>query len=141
MEQKIESPTEQEIAWIAMQLKGASKFIGIYLPSESDDSLSLAKLDRAFALWLKEKETKSEIVNAVINRVGVAFGQHLVDNLGFKWVVASDKQSVELAVYALPGNGDVLKYPANLVAKRWERGEIEFLEPSYDKIAAQVKRL
>jgi hypothetical protein len=31
------------------------------------------------------------------------------------------------AVYGLPGTADVLVYPANFVAKRWERREVKFL--------------
>jgi hypothetical protein len=47
--------------------------------------------------------------------------------VGLAWVIASGKNGSDLAVYGLPGKGDVLVYPANFVAKRWERREKNFL--------------
>ena len=82
-----------------------------------------------------------DAVNGVINAVGITFGQFLVDNLGLKWVIATDDEGSDLAVYGLPGKGDLLVYPANFVAKRWERRETNFLESSYRQIAEQVKTL
>lgn len=79
------------------------------------------------------------MINAIINYVGIAFGQRLVDGIGLKWVVATDQHGSELAVYGLPGRGDVLVYPANFVAKRWERKETNFLDDAYEKIARHVR--
>ena len=79
------------------------------------------------------------MINAIINYVGIAFGQSLVDGLGLKWVVATDQHGCEMAVYGLAGRGDVLVYPANFVAKRWERREANFLEDAYEKIARDIR--
>jgi hypothetical protein len=46
-----------------------------------------------------------------------------------------------LAILALPGQGDVLVYPANFVAKRWERRETDFLARSFDAIHEQVREV
>ena len=65
--------------------------------------------------------------NAVINAIGIAFGQYLVDTLGFQWCTVSDSHGQELAVVALPDTAKVLVFPPNLVAKRWESGTTDFL--------------
>jgi hypothetical protein len=44
-------------------------------------------------------------------------------------------------VLALPGRGDVLLYPANFVAKRWERAETGFMEPLFTEIKRQVAQI
>lgn len=66
------------------------------------------------------------------------FGRFLIEGLGLTWVIATDEHGSDLAVYGLPGTGDVLLYPLNFVAKRWERHEANFLETSYQRIAADV---
>lgn len=133
--------TDQEQAWVASQLELAAKIINAFAPKDAGKPLTLAALDRAFAAWVDTKATDSELVNGVVNGVGVAFGQSLVDKLGFAWVMASDADGTDLAVLGLPGKGDVLIYPANVVAKRWERRETNFLERVYEQVAEQVKAL
>jgi hypothetical protein len=81
------------------------------------------------------------LINAVINYVGIAFGQALVDGIGFSWVIATDDQGSELAVHGFPGRGDVLVYPANFVAKRWERRETNFLEKAYQQIGRDARAI
>jgi hypothetical protein len=141
VEQKIEELTEKERAWIAEQLKGAAKLVEIMSPEAAGQELTLGALDRAFAEWVAVDESDSTVINAIINQIGIAFGQFLVDGLGLKWVIATDKQGTDLAVYGLPGKGDVLVYPANLVAKRWEKRETMFLENCYQQTAAQLRAL
>lgn len=62
----------------------------------------------------------------------------MVDGIALKWVIATDEQGSELAVYGFSGRGDVLIYPANFVAKRWERRETNFLEKAYQQIGQEV---
>jgi hypothetical protein len=139
MKQKIESLNESELAWVQAQLKSASKFVEAFSPADSEQPLTLAALDRAFAAWLASEPTETDLVNAIINYVGIAFGQTLVDGLGLKWVIATDEHGSDLAVHGLPEHGDVLVYPANFVAKRWERHEPNFLEEAYQRIAQDVR--
>jgi hypothetical protein len=141
MKQKVDNLTGKEEAWVAGQLDAAASFVEAYSPGDAGQPLSLAALDRAFAAWLATNESNTELINGVINCVGVAFGQFLVDGLGLKWVIATDAQGSDLAVYGLPRRGDVLVYPATFVAKRWERRETHFLEASYRRIAEQVASL
>jgi hypothetical protein len=144
MQQKIEPINKKEAAWIRQQLEAATKFVAQYSPADAGQPLTPAALDRAFAAWMASIATTSpdgNSVDPVINCVGIAFGQALVDELAFKWMIVTDEQGTDLAVHALPGRGDVLVFPTNFVAKRWERRETNFLEDTYRKIAADVERI
>jgi uncharacterized protein DUF3806 len=139
MKQKIEPINDNEVLWIKEQLENAEKFVAAFSPADSG-SRTLAALDRAFAAWLDSGAAVAEI-NAIINCVGIAFGQALVDGLGLKWVIATDEHGTDLAVYGLPNRGDVLVYPANFVAKRWERRETNFLQEAYRQVAEDVRAI
>jgi len=141
MKQKIEPLTAAEKDWIRDQLAAASHFVAAFSPDDADKPLTLGSLDRAFAQWLATDETDSNRINAAINVVGVAFGQSLVQGLGLGWVIASDAQGTELAVHGLPGRGDVLVFPQNFVAKRWEERAAHFLGPSYAQIASHIESI
>jgi hypothetical protein len=141
MKQKTEQLNESETAWVKTQLENALKFVESFSPRDANKALTLAGLDRAFAAWIASEPTDTDLVNAVINYVGIAFGQALVDGIGLSWVVATDDQGSELAVYGFPSQGDVLVYPANFVAKRWKRRETNFLEKAYQQIGHDVRTL
>jgi hypothetical protein len=139
MKQKTDALSESETAWVKKQLENALKFVESFSPRDADKPLTLAALDRAFAAWIASEPAERDLINAVINYVGIAFGQALVDGIGLKWVIATDDEGSELAVYGFPGRGDVLVYPANFVAKRWERRETSFLEKAYQQIGRDVR--
>ncbi|HEY2169195.1 MAG TPA: DUF3806 domain-containing protein [Candidatus Angelobacter sp.] len=139
MKQKTSPLSESETAWVKTQLKNASKFVEGFSPQDAGQLLNLAALDRAFAAWIASEPVDTDLINSVINYVGIAFGQALVDGIGLKWVIATDEQGSELAVHGFPGRGDVLVYPANFVAKRWERRETHFLEKAYQQIGRDVR--
>lgn len=139
MNQQIDALNESETSWVKTQLKNASKFVEGFSPQDAGQLLNLAALDRAFAAWIASEPVDTDLINSVINYVGIAFGQALVDGIGFKWVIATDEQGSELAVHGFPARGDVLVYPANFVAKRWERRETNFLEKAYQQIGRDVR--
>jgi hypothetical protein len=138
---KIEPLANAEVEWVKAQLANALKFVAALSPADAGQPLSLAALDRAFASWLASAPAEVDLINAIINCVGIAFGQALVDGAGLQWVIATDKHGTDLAVHGLPGQGDVLVYPANFVAKRWERRESNFLEQAYEQIARDVREV
>lgn len=136
MSAKIEQLTDAEIEWIRQQIEIAHTFVQemvgvseLELPSPDD-------LDRAFAAWLPNHDTAE--ANAIVNCVGVALGQHVVDRTGLDWVIASDEYGTELAIYGLPGQGDVLVYPQNLVAKRYEKKSGPFIVDTINKLCADI---
>ena len=85
--------------------------------------------------------TTGPLGQGITNAVGMAFGQYLVDRLGFQWVAVFDDHCAEVAVVALPGRGDLLIFPPNLVGKRWQSGVTAFLVPIYEEVAANLRRL
>ena len=60
-----------------------------------------------------------------------------MNSLGLQWVAATDEAGCAIAVVGLPGKANFLVYPANFVAKRWERRETGFLVGAKAFIAEQ----
>ena len=141
MDQTITDPTKAELDWVVAQRQAASRFVASASPNDAGQPLTLAALDRAFKAWISADPKDVDDINGVINAVGVAFGQFLVEGAGLRWVIATDEHGSDLAVFGLPSAGDVLVYPANFVAKRWERRETDFLVRSYGEIAGAVQSL
>jgi hypothetical protein len=141
LNQKIEALTDSERDWINARLQLAKRLIAIYSSADLAENLTLTALDHAFAAWMSGNEEDNQAINEVINSIGIAFGQSLIDGNGLEWVIAVDSHGSDLAVYGLPGKGDVLIYPANFVAKRWEKRETNFLQSSYDKISQDIRQL
>ena len=102
-----------------------------------------AVLDRIWTTWVDEwsstPDAERDDPNPYINAVGLAIGQILVDRLGLRWTIATDADGTEMAVHGQPG--DVLVYPANLVAKRFDTRETGFLEPVLAGIEERVRSL
>src|SRR5256885_9346319 len=114
MNQRIDDLTKEEQLWIQTQLTNAKKFVEAFSPADVANPLTLAALDRAFTAWLNSSSAADgAVANEIVNYVGVAFGQQLVDGLGLRWVIATDENGSEAAVYGLPGHGDALIYPTN----------------------------
>ena len=57
------------------------------------------------------------------------------------WVIATDEYGTELAVFGLQGAGDIVVYPQNFVAKRYEAETANFIAQSVLEIQAQVERV
>jgi hypothetical protein len=138
MNAKIDQLTPAEMEWIGQQLKDAKAFVQRVLGKESEDLPSADDLDRAINTWMHSPNDDSSDANAVINCIGVAFGQHLANTSPLEWVIASDDYGTELALYAFPGQGDVLVYPQNFVAKRYEAAEGPFIVKSLHQIRQDV---
>ena len=139
---RIDPLSESEQDWIAAQLRQARGFVAQFAGVSGGDELpSLEALDAAWSGWLNSGETDVQRINDAINAFGVAFGQWLVDAGTLRWVIATDEHGTDLAVHGLPGAGDVLVYPANFVAKRYERREMRFFQRSYDDILAHVQAI
>ena len=136
MNAKIEQLTPEEHEWISEQIAAAKLFVAQTTGKEQNELPSPEDLDQAFGSWLKTHDPAE--ANSVVNCVGVAFGQHLVNTTSLEWVIATDEYGTELAAYGLPGNGDILVYPQNFVTKRYEARESGFIVESVNKIQKQV---
>lgn len=137
---KLEAPNANELAWIAENLARATAMAHKY----GGDAEALARptlggLDQLWATWTASLREQAQDPNPLINMVGIALGQHLVDTLGLRWVIASDEYGTELAVHGEPGN--VLVFPCNLVAKRWQSGETTFIARVGAELARDISAL
>jgi Domain of unknown function (DUF3806) len=126
----ISEPNEAELAWVREYVDATAGFAEQFGVAEGRPGVD--ELDALWAAWLPN--AAPEDANAVVHMIGFSFGQHLVDDFGLRWVVVSDEHGTEMAVHREAG--DVLVFPANLVAKRWETRHTGFLRPLYDQVAA-----
>jgi hypothetical protein len=131
VDQRITELNQKERDWLKGNLDAATEIVKVYSPRDASNPTTLGALDRAFAAWVISQPEDGQVINSVINAIGISFGQCLVDRLGLRWVIATDDQGTEMAVYREQGN--VIIYPANFIAKRWERRETGFIEDSYAK--------
>lgn len=82
-----------------------------------DDLASIgAGLDRALAGWVSRRGDDHD---AIVQRYGIAVGEHLHRHTDLAWEVVTDVFGTDLAVAA----GDFVVVPSNLVAVRWMRRE------------------
>lgn len=134
-DQKIGPPNESELEWVRAHVDAVKEATG--------GDVTVAALDELYTGWYEgwaaQPEEARADPNDMINAVGLSFGQALVDGVGLDWAVVTDEHGTEIAVHGQPG--DILVFPPNLVAKRFERGETGFLQMVYDGIAAQVAEL
>ena len=132
--------TDAEWAWLVAQERAAEQFLADYGSARFPPGL--AAFDHAWASWMQRQEVDPGDPNPIINAVGAMIGQRLADYLdGFDWVIATDDEGTDLAVAGSPGGSNVLIYPANVVAKRYESRETWFLQSVYAGIVADVGQL
>lgn len=138
---QISELNDSERGWLGAHLKVAQSLADASAGAAAPSPLTPALLDAVWNAWIPTAAQDPESVNTIINAIGAAFGQFLVDSDGFRWVVASDEHGTEMAVIALEGTADVVLYPMNLVAKRYETGTEGFILPLLEQIRNQVSRL
>lgn len=138
--QRIEPLNDAERAWVRDELINARRLVQLHCAEDYNASLTPDILDRAYsAAYCAAPTADADYANAIINAIGIAFGQYLVDTLGFQWCAVFDSQGQELAIVALPETAKVLVFPPNLVAKRWESGATGFLGTVYIGIKDQLE--
>lgn len=125
----LEPLTDAEYQWIEYQLSAGVEFVSNYAPEYEE--VSLEALDAGWEAWLSTEVSDVNEINQAINCVGITFGSVLVATGEFEWCIATDEEGTDLVIRALPDQGDVLVYPANFVAKRWESKVTNFLVSSY----------
>lgn len=98
-----------------------------------------AAYDDALRTWTAaEPETRPD-PNDLINRFGIGFGEYVRTRAGLAWVIASDEYGTDLALHGQPG--DIVLYPANMVAKRWVAGEAGVLPGIAAGLIEQIARV
>jgi hypothetical protein len=138
---RIDVLSDQKRAWLQSQLEDASQFVRSFVPERASGPFLPEVLDLAWGAWLQTDETDDQQIRATIDAVAVAFGQILVDEGLLSWVVVTDEQGSVLALHGLPGQGDVLVYPTEFVARRWEDRQTRFFRRSFHQISRHVRSL
>lgn len=139
MAQRISELNDAERAWVADNVAAARRYVeDAGLPVDGQP-LDPAALDAAWAFWLQAWPVGEEDPNPLINALGMALGQYLVDRLGLDWKLVEDESGTEVAVHGQPG--DVLVFPPNLVAKRLHTRTVGFFVPVAGQIERQVAEL
>jgi hypothetical protein len=125
-------PTEN--AWREESLELA-RAMGIKYGSGGD--LTPEELDVVFSRWVHE-EGEKEADDLVADALGAAFGQHFVEQHGFRWVVLTDQYGTDYAVRH--SIGESTAFPKASVQKRIEDKCPEFFQNVYLIVLDQLKR-
>jgi len=135
--QTIEPANEQLLTWIhgwADLARDIGDALVVPLPGPVVEVDSLARL---WDSWLT-RGLEGVDPNGVINAVGYAFGSYLVQRVGMSWALVTDEYGTEVAVHGSPG--DLLIFPANFVAKRYETRERLPLHEAADRAAELLRQ-
>lgn len=139
--QKIQPLNASEQQWVTAELANARKLVELLNPADARAELTPSVLDRTYKAAREAAGNDASSANQIINTIGMSFGQYLVDQQGFRWVVVSDRQGSELGVVALPGEADMIVLPPNLVGKRWAGGTVDFLDDVYRGIVENLEKV
>ena len=139
MPQEILPLNESEKNWILSGIDRGEALINALLGESMSAEKLLAQLDSAYLKWYESDERKTEDPNPIINAFGLTFGQHLCDQCNLGWVVVRDENGTDIAVHGQIG--DILLFPTNFVAKRYERSETGFFEPLYIEVCQKISTL
>lgn len=108
---------DQQFAWLD---EGRSSAHRLGLQYGSGGVLTPEELDVVLTRWLEDDESK-EADDTVANALGIAFGDFLVENHQFQWVVVNDEFGTDCAVRHT--RSEVMMFPTSSVTKRIESGE------------------
>lgn len=105
----------------------------------ADGAAFPAALDTLWAGWLADHARRLDDPNRMVNALGLAFGQYLVDEHGLEWIAVKDKHSTEIAV--LDPDFDLLTFPTNVVAKRYQARELGFFATFAARFGERISQL
>ena len=125
--------------WLAKNLSAVKGITQSTLGKDDPDWLQPGKLDQAYAAWYATHDRETEDPNPLINAFGMAFGEYLVREHQLSWVIVQEKDRAELAVHG--EIGEILLFPPHLVAKRYEKGLVDFLEPLSLEIGQSIQKI
>jgi Domain of unknown function (DUF3806) len=132
VQERVESLNDAEVRWVADNVAEARRKVEEH---GLGGGLTPESLDELWALLLSEGPDDP---NAVVNLVGLALGQLLVDRFGLGWVALTDQYGTEIAVR---GPSNLTVFPTNFVAKRYESGERGFVAPFVEAVARRLEGL
>lgn len=126
---------EEEETWLKQSFETARE-LSLYYGSGGE--LNPEELDRVFSRWTADNEPNFDAVS-VVDGLGAAFGEYLVDTHEFCWVVVDDEYGT---IYAVRHNEtETIAYPTASVEKRIDDGITEFFIGLYHVILDQQRRM
>ncbi len=137
-DQLIQPLNQAELGWIGENLRVAAD-LAERLCGKREALPSLELLGATLVSWAQQPADQRGDPNAVVNALGLAFGQHLVNAADLEWVVVSDAQGTEIAVHGQPA--DILIFPTNATAKRFESKEFDFFARLFSQMVDDIARL
>ena len=129
--------SEHEIEWVTSQLALASR-LALQYTGKRERLPPPETLDGVLSAWLERLPGEREDVDTIVNALGLAFGQNLVERHGLEWAVLTDQQRTEIALHGQPG--DVRVFPTRLTAGSLERGEAAFFASLFKRIGDDISR-
>jgi hypothetical protein len=129
--------SDAERSWVAQQIAAAAALARVHV-GRDEPLPSLETLGATFSAWSNSPGDQRHDANSVVLALGAAFGQHLVDGLGLRWVIVSDEHGTDLAVHGQPG--DMLMFPISSTAKRCETGDFGFFPVLYAMMRDDVSK-
>jgi hypothetical protein len=135
---KVEDLNPSEVTWID-QMQEAGRLLHEAYVGRLDTLPDVQALDALWIRWQSDHNPGRPDANTVVNALGLCFGQQLVDRLGFQWAVITDQYGSEMGCIAQPG--DVTVFPANLTARRLEKGAQPFFSKFFSQAEARVLSL
>lgn len=125
---------ESQKVWLEHHRRELSRRVQRELGYDGDSPIPLKVLDEFWGRFIASPPESNDTLNAILNDVGVALGDHLVGAKQFEWIILSDAYGVGIAVVALRGTANLSTDPFNFVAKRWDRKETPFLASGFQAL-------
>ncbi len=124
--------------WLEHHRRELTRRVQRELGYDGDWPIPLSVLDEFWGRFIATPPESSNAIDAVLNGVGVALGDHLVRAKRFEWIILSDTYGVCIALVGLRGTANVNTDPFNFVAKRWDRKETPFLVHGHQALCQTV---
>lgn len=125
---------ESQKLWLDCHRRELVRRVQRELGYDGDSPIPLKILDEFWDRFIAASPESNDAVNAILNDVGVALGDHLVRAKQFEWIILSDSYGVGIAVVALRGTANMSTDPFNFVVKRWDRKESPFLAAGFQAL-------
>jgi len=135
---KVEDLNPSEVTWVG-QMQEAGRLLHEAYIGKLETLPDVQALDALWIKWQSDRDPGRPDPNTVVNALGLCFGQQLVDRLGFRWAVITDQYGTEMGCLAQPG--DVTVFPANMTAKRLDKGARPFFSELFSQIEARLLSL
>jgi hypothetical protein len=125
--------------WLKQNLEKARELKDEYWekPMPPDKEFMPHVLDEVFNSWTNDKSKTKKEPDFVINSLGAAFGQYLVDHYNMKWIMISDEYGTDYA--GLHKKWDIIAYPLSSVKKSIDQNKVDFFKNIELIIKEQIK--